>query len=594
MQNDASRKRNRIGAGQLGESQASGSAPGGWEPQQQQQQQTGSELQLQQQDQPVTFEQITALADKFMNQNKQAYKDTKALLDKVQGGNMAKLKRIFIPIELHAQASHVSRPDSLEMAGDSGAEAHILGGKGLHFARNIHTLPEPIILETANGETEITQSCTVTCGGIILHDVLMCPPATSSLISTGLLATQGWTFTQAPASCTLLSPTGSLYTLYKKRGLHYLGGAMAPTWTSQVAAWREASASSAELHTECKTRFSFPASSGDETQWKSSASRSWHQDSWWFNKDLHWRTQWWETREPYNHSSSAADSAATSRIACNADSPNTETFSEKFQALAAQKFELLVLEHGDQQHLAAPRSETDSNDMAILTLPDGVRLQPDAVLPCTADLQHWIRGHFPYDPRCDICIRTKLQARPARRNPEDPEPGQVSGDLAGPLPKSLAGNIYALALVIRRSRLGLTDTLKNKKAATIQQSMANCKLHQRSLWRFHSDQGSEFANECQQWLNESGLLTTDTGGHRPQANSIVERRFRELFQMVRALLLQAGPLELLKPCWDEAYMHANDIINTTEREIPGYETKLTPFEIEYPEAALPDIKLWPP
>ena len=63
MEVDQNRKRTRIGAGRVGEENA-GPEPGGSEPQ-------------------VTFEELSDMATKFMNQQKLAYKDTKALLENV-------------------------------------------------------------------------------------------------------------------------------------------------------------------------------------------------------------------------------------------------------------------------------------------------------------------------------------------------------------------------------------------------------------------------------------------------------------------------------------------------------------------------------
>ena len=80
--------------------------------------------------------------------------------------------------------------------------------------------------------------------------------------------------------------------------------------------------------------------------------------------------------------------------------------------------------------------------------------------------------------------------------------------------------------------------MKNKEANTNKDALIECKLHQRQLWRFHTDQGRELLGECQRWLKESGLVMTDTGGYREPANGIAERRLKELFQVARALLLQ--------------------------------------------------------
>ena len=82
------------------------------------------------------------------------------------------------------------------MAADSGAERHILAGKDFGHATKRTRLPKPIILETANGETQVTEHCQVCCAGLYLDDVLLCKEATTSLLSTDTLAEQNWEFRQ--------------------------------------------------------------------------------------------------------------------------------------------------------------------------------------------------------------------------------------------------------------------------------------------------------------------------------------------------------------------------------------------------------------
>ena len=121
-------------------------------------------------------------------------------------------------------------------------------------------------------------------------------------------------------------------------------------------------------------------------------------------------------------------------------------------------------------------------------------------------------------------------------------------------------------------------------------AMVDCKLHQRKLWRYHSDQGTEFAGECERWLKECGFVLTDTGGYRPAANGIAERRIKELFGITRALLLQAhAPKEL----WGEALRHANELFNNTPRQVRGNSEKVTPQALEQPSEKQPDVTTWP-
>ena len=43
--------------------------------------------------------------------------------------------------------------------------------------------------------------------------------------------------------------------------------------------------------------------------------------------------------------------------------------------------------------------------------------------------------------------------------------GEASGDVVGPLVKSLSGNRYGLVVVVRKSRFGLVEPIKDKEAA---------------------------------------------------------------------------------------------------------------------------------
>jgi hypothetical protein len=212
--------------------------------------------------------------------------------------------------------------------------------------------------------------------------------------------------------------------------------------------------------------------------------------------------------------------------------------------------------------LKAFRDTNVHSDKILVVLPQGLQVHRTDRLVETVGLKHLREGHTDFDPRCSICIEAKLQSKPARRVERDDTTGEVSADTAGPLPISINGSRFGLVCVIRKSRYGLVEALKNKEAPTLKDARINCKLHQRQLWRFHSDQGREFLGECQRWLRGSGIVITDTGGYREPANGIAERRIKEIFQIARALLLQGNAPKLI---WDESFLHSNALIRT----IPG-------------------------
>ena len=112
---------------------------------------------------------------------------------------------------------------------DSGTERHVLAGKDFHHACSRRPLPVPLILETANGDTTISECCETTCGTVHLSDVLMCRNATTSLISTDLMADTGYTYTQGPKGTSFTNPGGTLCPLVRRGRLHFLGATANPT-----------------------------------------------------------------------------------------------------------------------------------------------------------------------------------------------------------------------------------------------------------------------------------------------------------------------------------------------------------------------------
>eukprot|EP00959_Pyramimonas_sp_CCMP1952_P271881 5684632-Pyramimonas_sp.AAC.1 len=83
-----------------------------------------------------------------MNEQKTNYKAVEDILERVCGNML----RISTPnLTLGVNGATVDSP--LAMAADSGAERHVLAGKGFWHARNARPLDAPLIVETANGET---------------------------------------------------------------------------------------------------------------------------------------------------------------------------------------------------------------------------------------------------------------------------------------------------------------------------------------------------------------------------------------------------------------------------------------------------------
>lgn len=113
-------------------------------------------------------------------------------------------------------------PATLCMVNDTGAERHAVCGRDYGHARNRRPLEQPIILKTANRETEITEQGDVTRGGAELVGRLLCPTASSSLLSTTMLTDQGWQYAQSRIGAVLQSAEGSRCNLLRGGNLFLL------------------------------------------------------------------------------------------------------------------------------------------------------------------------------------------------------------------------------------------------------------------------------------------------------------------------------------------------------------------------------------
>ena len=86
-----------------------------------------------------------------------------------------------------------------------------------------------------------------------------------------------------------------------------------------------------------------------------------------------------------------------------------------------------------------------ANDEILLRVPKMQYVKP-AVMPQFekdgVSLQHLRLGHKPYDQNCTTCQMMKMRTHQHRRTHTEAEPGQVSADLAGPWPESVAHMRY--------------------------------------------------------------------------------------------------------------------------------------------------------
>jgi hypothetical protein len=84
----------------------------------------------------------------------------------------------------------------------------------------------------------------------------------------------------------------------------------------------------------------------------------------------------------------------------------------------------------------------------------------------------------------------------------------------------------------------------------------------RRVAHHHHHDDKSFRGVVEQHARDSGWLDTHTGGYRPQANSVVERRIGMLHQLFSCLLLIAtGGHQYYEQLWGSGLRHANWILN---------------------------------
>ena len=77
---------------------------------------------------------------------------------------------------------------------------------------------DPLSVETANGDVEVRETCSICCAGIIFENCLLCREATSSLLAVSLLAMEGWVLVQGWLGASLVCGEVRL-PLRRNRGL---------------------------------------------------------------------------------------------------------------------------------------------------------------------------------------------------------------------------------------------------------------------------------------------------------------------------------------------------------------------------------------
>ena len=111
-----------------------------------------------------------------------------------------------------------------------------------------------------------------------------------------------------------------------------------------------------------------------------------------------------------------------------------------------------------------------------------------------------------------------------------------------------------LAVMKRPTAVGYVAGLRNKRALAVRNALIESKIDMRTIWRYHSDKGSEFLAQFDEWMKEFLVKKTTTGGYDSAANGLAENFIQEMECITRCFLHQANAP---KDLWPSAAKHAN-------------------------------------
>ena len=173
-------------------------------------------------------------------------------------------------------------------------------------------------------------------------------------------------------------------------------------------------------------------------------------------------------------------------------------------------------------------------------------------------------------------LRERRSERKLSESKCDPNGWVVDSDFSGKHEPDVDGYVWAYVGVEVESGYGYIRLQEDRSAANTLVSIKQfeCELkqvsgrHDNRIVCHHHDDDKSFRGVVEEYGVERGWVDTNTGGYRPNANSIVERRIGMLNQVFRCLLLVAtGGRLYYEQLWGPGLVHANDIVN--ERPWPS-------------------------
>jgi hypothetical protein len=182
-------------------------------------------------------------------------------------------------------------------------------------------------------------------------------------------------------------------------------------------------------------------------------------------------------------------------------------------------------------------------------------------------------------------VRANLRERKATRkmvgSKANPNGWVVDSDYSGKHNPDINGHIQAYIGVEVESGYGYVRPQDSRSSAEtlVAIKQLECELkrvsgdYDSTIVHYPHDDDKSFRGVVAEYGVEKGWKDTDTGGYRPAANSIVERRIGMLNQLFRCLLLVAtGGNIYYEQLWGPGLVHANDIIN--RRPWPGRDSPI--------------------
>lgn len=185
---------------------------------------------------------------------------------------------------------------------------------------------------------------------------------------------------------------------------------------------------------------------------------------------------------------------------------------------------------------------------------------------------HCKNGHYPYDPKCEMCIKGKLRQRQCRRREiiKTIKFGDhIHADLVGPVM-----DMYVLTAIDVHTSFGWVVKIDSKEAAEVRDALS---IVLADIARTRgvpdgmvskSDRGLEFTDGTTvSWMRERLINIDRSPPYRPQANGKVECFNGQIIRLARTLMLQANAPLLW---WTSAMRFAAQIINVNGGEASPY------------------------